>query len=94
MAEKVRCVVKCVKLETKKNKQAPKHLAERDMEQDTQNGDSNVNEREGGDVTMKLPLIDVNVVEKIDMVFMLKISKSLCTESATLVVCAARFGWV
>jgi hypothetical protein len=47
-----------------------------------------MNEGEQGDVTMKNPLIDVNVVEQKDMVFVLKISKSLHSASATLVVCA------
>ncbi len=42
-----------------------------------QNGDSNVNEGERGDVTIKLPLVDVDVVEQIDMVFVLKISKCI-----------------
>ena len=48
-----------------------------EAEEEIQNGDSNVNEVERGDVTMKLPLIDVNVVEQIDMVLVLKISKCL-----------------
>jgi hypothetical protein len=57
-----------------------------EAEAEIQSGDSTMNEGEQGDVTMKNPLIDVNVVEQKDMVFVLKISKSL--HSATLVVCA------
>ena len=57
-------------------------------EVEIQNGESNMNEMEAGDVTMQLPLIDVNVVEQIDTVLVLKISKCLFT--VRLVVCAGR----